>query len=93
MIQESGQAALLLMFNAGASDADFCLPSLPKGLRWHLAVDTARPTPQDLLVAGAEELLDPSRPFRLPERSSAICLARERTFVSAPSAERVKGAA
>jgi hypothetical protein len=81
------------MFNAGASDADFCLPPLPKGSRWHLAVDTSRPTPQDLFVGGAEELLDHSQPFRLPARSSAICLARERTSVSAPNAARVQGAA
>ncbi len=93
LIQENGQAALLLMFNAGVTDIDVSLPSPPKGLHWYLAVDTSRPTPQDLIVGGAEEILDHSQPFRLPERSSAICLARERTSVSAPNAARVQGAA
>jgi hypothetical protein len=35
-------------------------------------------SPHDLFAAGAEELLDQSKPFALPNRSSAICLARKR---------------
>lgn len=76
MIQENGQPALLLMFNAGVTDVDFKLPPLPKGSRWHLAVDTSRPTPQDLFAAGAEALLDHSQAYRLQQHSSAILLAR-----------------
>jgi glycogen operon protein len=76
LIQENAQPALLLMFNAGVTDADFRLPPLPKGSRWHLAVDTSRPTPQDFFVAGAQALVDHSQPYRLQQHSSAILLAR-----------------
>jgi hypothetical protein len=34
LIQENEHAALLLMFNAGASDSTFDLPPLPQGLAW-----------------------------------------------------------
>jgi glycogen operon protein len=74
LIQEKGQPALFLMFNAGMTDADFCLPPLPKGSRWHLAVDTARSAPQESFVAATETLVDHSKPYRLKERSSAIVL-------------------
>ena len=74
LIQENAQPALLLMFNAGVTDADFHLPPLPHGSRWHLAADTARSAPQDFVVAGAKTLMDQSTPYRLPGRSSAIGL-------------------
>jgi glycogen operon protein len=77
MIPPEGPATLLLMFNADTQDAKFELPPLPQDLRWYLAVDTSRTSPQDLFAAGAEELLDQSKPFTLPNRSSAICLARK----------------
>jgi glycogen operon protein len=75
-IQENEDAALLLMFNAGASDTAFELPPLPQGLRWYLAIDTSGLTPQGLFVAGAEALVDHSQAYRLQQRSSAILLAR-----------------
>ena len=83
LIQVSGQAALLLMFNAGTEDTDFRLPTLPQGSRWHLAVDTSRPAPEDLFAAGTEAPVDQSKPYRLQERSSAICLVRRQESVSA----------
>jgi glycogen operon protein len=75
LIQENGQPALLLMFNAGMTDADFCLPPPPKGSRWHLAVDTSRSAPQDAFAVKTKTPLDHSKPHRLQERSSAIALA------------------
>jgi isoamylase len=84
LIQEVGQAALLLMFNAGVTDADFCVPPPPKGSRWHLVVDTSRPARQDFVVTGAWTLMDRSKPYHLQERSSAIALAA-RDSSSTPS--------
>ena len=66
------------------SDADFCLPPLPKGSRWHLAVDTSRSVRQDFVVTGAGTLMDHSKPYHLQERSSAIALAA-RDSSSTPS--------
>ena len=76
LIQENEHAALLLMFNAGASDTTCELPPLPQGLRWYLAVDTSGVPPQDLFVAEAQALVDQSQPYRLQQHSSAILLAR-----------------
>jgi len=82
LIQESGQGALFLMFNAGTNGTDFSLPRPPLGHRWHLAVDTSLPSPQDLSAAGGEALVDNSKTYRLEARSSAILLARKQESVS-----------
>jgi isoamylase len=77
LIQENEQDALFLMFNAGTTGSDFRLPPLPVGFRWYRAVDTSRPTPQDLLASGEEVLVDNSKAYPLEARSSAIVLARK----------------
>ena len=76
LIHEDEQRALCLMFNAGADAADFGLPPVPPGARWHLAVDTSREAPQDLFAAGEELLWEDQQAYRLSPRSSAILLAR-----------------
>jgi isoamylase len=76
LIHEGDQSALYLMFNAGTNAVDFGLPSLPSGVRWHLAIDTAREAPQDLFVAGEELLWEDRQTYHLTPRSSAILLAR-----------------
>ena len=85
LIRERGRPALLLMFNAGLADADFCLPPLPRGSRWHLAVDTSRSAPQESFVAETETLVDQLKPYRLQERSSAIVLVVGQDWPSKPS--------
>jgi isoamylase len=83
LIQENEQAALFLMFNASENAADFGLPSLAQGLRWHLAVDTAGFAAQDLFAVDSEPSVDLSKSYRVQERSSAICLIRKQASVSA----------
>jgi isoamylase len=85
LIQENEQAALVLMFNADTIDADFNFPPLPQESHWCLAVDTARPAPQDLYAAGTEARVEPSQTYRLQERSSAVFLVRRKESVSAGS--------
>jgi isoamylase len=82
LIQENGQGALFLMFNAGTNGTEFGLPPLPQGLRWRLAVDTSRSAPQDLCAAGEELLLDNSTTYHVGSRSSVILLARKQESVS-----------
>jgi glycogen operon protein len=82
LIQEYEQDALFLMFNAGTSGAEFNLPPLPYGFRWHRAVDTSRLTPQDLFAPGEEPPLDNSKTYPLEARSSAILLAQKKESVS-----------
>jgi glycogen operon protein len=82
LIQENEQDALFLMFNAGTSGAEFNLPPLPYGFRWHRAVDTSRLTPQDLFAPGEEPPLDNSKTYPLEARSGAILLAQKKESVS-----------
>jgi hypothetical protein len=68
---------LFLMFNVATQEADFGLPPLPQGFRWHLAVDTSRLAPQDLFAAGEEALVDSSNTYNVEARSSAILVTRK----------------
>ena len=76
LIQEDGQGALFLMFNADADAVDFGLPSVLPGMRWHLAVDTSGEAPHDLFAAGEEPLWEDPRTYHLSPRSSVVLLAR-----------------
>ena len=50
-------------------------PAVPDHVRWHLAVDTFLPTPQDLLEEGAEVALQDPATYRVGPQSSAILVA------------------
>jgi isoamylase len=76
LLHEDGQRALFMMFNAGTDMIDFSLPPELPGIRWHLAVDTAREAPHDLFAAGESPLLENSHTYRLGSRSSVILLAQ-----------------
>jgi isoamylase len=76
LIHEEEEDSLYLMFNAGTDEIDFVLPSLPEKCGWHLAVDTARMTPQDLFATGEEMVLENSKTYHLAGRASAILLVR-----------------
>ena len=86
LIHEDEQSALYLMFNAGTDAVDFGLPSAPPGARWHLAVDTARESPQDLFAAGEEPLWEDPQTYHLCPRSSVILLARGTNYQRQKSA-------
>jgi isoamylase len=76
LIHEGEQSTLYLMFNAGDDAIDFVLPSVSPEARWHLAVDTARDSPQDLFAAGDEQICADQETYLLGSRSSVILLAR-----------------
>jgi len=82
VIQDGGDDALLLMFNADTHDIDFDLPALPQGSHWNLVVDTSRVTPPELAAAGARTAVGYPRAYRLQARSSAIFLASKQEFAS-----------
>jgi isoamylase len=65
---------LFLLFNADTRSVDFSIPALPAGKIWRLAVDTSRPTPDDLFDSGKEPSMQGQIGFRLEPRSSAILL-------------------
>jgi isoamylase len=76
LIREGEHNELCLMFNAGADAADFVLPPAMPGSRWHLAVDTSRPTGHDWFPDGKEPRLEKSHVHLLAPHSSAILLVR-----------------
>lgn len=75
-IDEDGQRALCLMFNAGAAATEFVLPAPSPEARWHVAMDTSRGAPRDLFAPGEELLLGDAGTYHLAQRSSAVLLAR-----------------
>jgi isoamylase len=67
---------LCLLFNAGPRPETFALPPPPGGGRWRVAVDTSRPSPDDLPPAGEEPPLPQDGACRLRDRSLAVLVAR-----------------
>jgi glycogen operon protein len=76
LIREDEHHSLYLLFNAGEEGVVFHLPPKNWQARWHLAVDTAQATRQDIFAAGEEPLLEAPLVYRLGSHSSAILLLR-----------------
>jgi glycogen operon protein len=76
LIHADDDADLYLMFNADTEPRSFVLPPQPRSREWRLAVDTARPSPQDACAAGAESRLPDGTSHELAARSSAVLVAR-----------------
>ena len=74
--EASQSQALCALFNAEISEVTFKLPSPSGGERWHLAVDTARPSPHDIHEAGREESLIWPDSYRMQPRSMVILISR-----------------
>jgi glycogen operon protein len=74
ILGESGPD-VFLMFNAGDEPVDFWIPPVPSNAVWRLAVDTSRPTPEDLYDIGAEPTMQGQASFRVDARSCAILTA------------------
>jgi isoamylase len=70
------------MFNAGAEAANFGLPPLPSGDRWHLAVDTSGPTPQNLSAPVEQIVLNDCSKYHIEARSAVILLTRKQESTS-----------
>jgi isoamylase len=76
LILDDKGPALYLIFNAGTDVVAFALPGAPEGGRWHRAVDTARPSPEDVAEEDDEQTLDDQAAYRADARSSVILVAR-----------------
>jgi glycogen operon protein len=68
--------ALCVLFNAEIVEVRFKLPWPPGGERWHVAVDTAKPSPDDISEPGHEQL--PARPdaYRMSPRSMVVLISK-----------------
>ena len=68
------EADIHAMFNMDPAGLDFEVPAV-KGRQWHLAVDTARPSPADILDPGRETPLAGPR-VRVEGRSVVVLLSK-----------------
>jgi isoamylase len=66
---------LYVAMNMHWEDHDFALPVPPDGTRWHVAVDTARPAPDDIRDQGQELPLDASEAVAVQARSVVVLIA------------------
>jgi glycogen operon protein len=61
-------------FNMWHEPLIFGLPKIPAGMRWRRVVDTARPSPDDFLETGTEQLLADQTAVTLTARSMVILI-------------------
>jgi isoamylase len=54
----------------------FGLPQLPAGMKWHLAINTSMPSPEDIWTPGEEVLLTEQSDILLAERSVIVLVGR-----------------
>jgi len=73
---ESTAGSFYAAFNMHKDPLNFTLPPSPAGTRWHLMVDTARPSPDDILEPGTELPLPDGGPVVLVPYSTVLCVAR-----------------
>jgi isoamylase len=72
----AGDQDLCLMFHSGSTDGRCTIPAARPGRRWHLAVDTAKPCPDDIYPSGREPVLTDQRRYTLKARSMVILVGR-----------------
>jgi glycogen operon protein len=66
-----------IMFNGAEKAAVFKIMPPPEGKCWTRAVDTALPSPRDILEPGSEEALENAETYRAAGRSIVIFISRD----------------
>jgi glycogen operon protein len=66
-----------LIFNARAESAVFKLGPAPLARRWHRAVDTSLPAPEDFSEQGQEPILVPQAEYAVAPRSFVLLISRD----------------
>jgi glycogen operon protein len=62
------------VFNMWHEPLSFGLPKLPDGMRWHRVMDTGRPSPEDFMEPGSEQLLLNQFTVTLRDRSVVVLI-------------------
>jgi glycogen operon protein len=65
-----------IMFNSGPEPVEFKICDPMEGKKWVRAVDTGLPSPHDIMVPGAEALLEDLNAYNLKDRSMAVLISR-----------------
>ncbi len=74
LVDADDDCDLHIMVNAHTDPVSFALPPTRRG-RWHRAIDTSLPSPDDVVAPGEEEPITTER-VDLPGRSLLVCLDR-----------------
>ncbi len=75
LIREDENSRLFLMFNAGGDSVDFRMPAPAEGLHWQRAVDTYRPTPEDISPLDQAPRVDADR-YQVEPHAAVILVTR-----------------
>jgi len=65
-----------ILINIDFNSHSFIIPPAPNGKKWHLAVDTARAAPDDILTPGQEPCLENQCKYRLVQRSLVVLFSK-----------------
>ncbi len=74
--QDCDENDFCVMFNSSVSDLTVTLCPPPPGRKWYRAIDTAKPSPADILPEGAEEKLQNDAKYRILGRSGVVLISR-----------------
>ena len=66
-----------LIFNARPESAVFKLGPAPLARRWHRAIDTSLPSPEDIALPGEEPVLVPQDEYAVAPRSFVLFLSKD----------------
>ncbi len=73
---ELGPYRLYFILNASAALQRFALPLLAPGAAWHRLVDTSLPAGEEIVLPGAEVLLDPNDYYLVNPHSTVVLIGR-----------------
>jgi glycogen operon protein len=65
-----------IMFNGSAGKVNFAVCDPLEGKRWVRAVDTARPSPDDILPPGSEKPLENTHKYSVQDHSIVVLISR-----------------
>jgi len=71
-----GPYRLYFILNAGEALQRFTLPPLPLGAAWHRLVDTSLPAGEEIVLPGAEVLIDPPGFYLVNPHSTVVLIGR-----------------
>ncbi|GMO42972.1 MAG: glycogen debranching protein GlgX [Termitinemataceae bacterium] len=72
---DRGKNDFFIMFNASQNECPFCVPAPEQNKSWYRAVDTALPSPEDIMKEGQEIILNPQNEYIVRSRSVVILLS------------------
>jgi glycogen operon protein len=70
-----------IMLNSGVNPVNFTICDAPKGKFWALAVDTALPSPDDIMLPGHEKPYPADDKYPVKDRSMVIFISKQTGFI------------